>query len=188
MDHTERHKALLVALVLGEVTDAETNEVGHLLETCAECRKDLAHYQETLGPEALAARDASARIGFAVQWPITLSGTQEAVNRELAALDLLLSTTFLKLETCPLAAGAAGEVREVVAVVGEPEEKNEIIRVVHEYLSARRHDQERRDATTVEAGAFLRKRPDYIIEAVTRPTRREDELDLSRLDAFLVEE
>lgn len=168
MDHTERHKALLVGLVLGEVTDAETNEIGRLLETCAECRADLEHYQRVFGPD----QEGSP----SVQFGLVLSGWHEDVDAEIRRLLVSMPPAVLHHQI-GLQSGATGDTEEAVILVTPPDAVQALLAAVRSFLAGRKG---RRGETRLSVGVTTEPGPGG------RVIRRESEVgeDKVRLDGL----
>lgn len=146
MAHDDRHKGLLACLVLGELSDAETNEVAALLETCADCPKDLAHFQRALGPE----HQTSAR----VQIGVLVTGFYEDIEEELRLL-AALAPALLSTQRYALSSGASGDAEEAVVFVTNDEEREALIKLLEGYLASRRSDAERLRLTHISVGVIV---------------------------------
>jgi anti-sigma factor RsiW len=146
MAHDDRHKGLLACLVLGELSDAETNEVAALLETCAECPKDLAHFQRTLGPE----HETSAR----VQLGVLIAGFYQDIEEELRAL-AALAPAMLATQRYAVSSGASGDAEEAIVFVVNDEEREALVRLLEAYLASRRSDTERLRLTHISVGVMV---------------------------------
>ena len=194
--HSQRHDELIAGLLLGDLTETERREVARILESCSECARDLSRFQRVkaelenyLDVASLSEPTGESEVPrFELQLPFTFAGSQRSVDREIRILESLLTGSFLALERCPLGASAAGESREVVAIVGTPPERDDIIRIAKEYLQTRRADEERMSDAAVASGSFLRHQEgSYVIDVVIRPPTDDVTLDLNRLDELVIE-
>jgi hypothetical protein len=192
MTHSRRHDDLLRGLALGILTDEEVNAVSEYLESCQQCPVRLQEFRVALQQEDQTTLTRSTSVfedlrDF-LQLSVVIEGHYEAVARELAVLKgIITGSQGLQVFGLTWESGAVGSETHVVAVLGEPARREELLAAVARYLADRDKNRERSSETSLEIGPYLQQSTEspepHVID---RPAVPESTLTPNALERFIV--
>jgi hypothetical protein len=143
MTHDSLHLDLLRGFALGVLTDAEVEQVTHLLETCQGCPDALKRIEE---------REDQAMSTIHVG--MTITGWRRDVDAVIAQIKSLVTPGML-VEDIPLRAGASADVEDAVIITASESSAEALRGAIEALLANRRNDQERASRTTVRLGVRM---------------------------------